>query len=107
MSSKKEHVQLNECNSHVPYSRSIDHSHWHRQNLGYTIVSREYPCDHTDSNLPFYPKPFGEGQDIYSKYKKIARSHHNILFLGRLATYKYLDMWMAIAQVFSKLNYEV
>jgi len=27
-----------------------------------------------------------------------------VIFLGRLATYKYLDMWMAIKQVMTKLK---
>ena len=29
------------------------------------------------------------------------------IFVGRLATYKYLDMWMAIKQVFQKLDYSI
>ena len=48
--------------------------------------------------------PFGEGIQIYNKYKKLADSETNVIFAGRLATYTYLDMWMAIKQVILKLK---
>jgi UDP-galactopyranose mutase len=34
----------------------------------------------------------------------MADREDRIIFLGRLATYKYLDMWMAIKQVFLRLK---
>lgn len=95
--------QLNECNK-KPWTRSVDHSHWHEQDVVETVISKEYPCEHTKNNLPFYPKPFGDNQEVYKKYKTIADSLSNVIFVGRLATYKYLDMDDAIAQVFIKLN---
>ena len=48
--------------------------------------------------------PFKEGINIYNKYKLLAEKEEKTIFLGRLATYTYLDMWMAIKQVFLKLN---
>jgi UDP-galactopyranose mutase len=101
---RKDVTVLNECNSFNKYTRTVDHSHWHDQDPGYTVVSREYACEHDGKNIPIYPKPFGEGQALYGKYKKLAQSHPNVIFLGRLATYKYLDMWMAIKQVMVKLR---
>jgi len=95
--------QLNECNS-KPWTRSVDHSHWHKQKVDQTVISKEYPCEHTKNNIAFYPKPFGDNQKIYKKYKKIANSLNNVIFIGRLATYKYLDMDDAISQVFNKLK---
>ena len=95
--------QLNECNK-KPWTRSVDHSHWHKQDVAQTVISREYPCEHTKNNIPFYPKPFGNNQEKYKKYKKIADTLTNVIFVGRLATYKYLDMDDAVAQVFSKLK---
>ena len=58
----------------------------------------------TKNNIPFYPKPFGDNQKKYKKYKKIADFSNDVIFVGRLATYKYLDMDDAIAQVFNKLK---
>jgi len=34
----------------------------------------------------------------------MAESENNVLFLGRLATYKYLDMWMAIKQAMIRVK---
>ena len=47
--------------------------------------------------------PFGEGLKIYAKYKELADKEKNVIFLGRLATYTYLDMWMAIKQAMLKI----
>jgi UDP-galactopyranose mutase len=41
---------------------------------------------------------------MYSKYKDLADKEQNVIFIGRLATYTYLDMWMAIKQVMLKLK---
>ena len=55
-------------------------------------------------NDPIYPKTFGEGPKVYKKYLKAAEADKNTIFLGRLATYRYLDMWMAVKQVMAKLE---
>jgi UDP-galactopyranose mutase len=46
--------------------------------------------------------PFGEGLNTYAKYKSLAENEKNVLFLGRLATYTYLDMWMTVKQAMLK-----
>jgi len=68
---RKNIFQLNECNKKQS-TRSIDHSHWHRQNVKETVISKEYPMEHNDSNTPFYPKPFGNNPLKYKKYKGLA-----------------------------------
>jgi UDP-galactopyranose mutase len=95
---------INECND-KPYNRTSDNSVFlNEQGSEETIYTRDYPEEHDDSNDPIYPKNFGEGLDIYKQYKKAIDSENNVLFLGRLASYKYLDMWMAIKQVMTKLR---
>jgi UDP-galactopyranose mutase len=34
----------------------------------------------------------------------MAKNEKGVIFVGRLATYKYLDMWMAIKHVLIKLK---
>jgi UDP-galactopyranose mutase len=101
---RKSTFQLNECNNINAWTRSVDHSHWHKQKVEQTVISKEFPCEHNNNNIPFYPKPFGNNPKLYLKYKEIADSLSNVIFVGRLATYKYLDMDDAIAQVFQKLK---
>lgn len=89
---------INECNT-KPFNRSMDSSVYLNETAEYTTITRDHPCEHDDTNEAIYPKPFGEGPDIFNKYKKLQKADKSTIFLGRLATYKYLDMWMAVAQV--------
>lgn len=72
---------------------------------GGTIITQEYPRAHDETNEPYYPTPFGEGMALYQPYKKLADAEPRPIFLGRLATYSYLNMWMAVAQAFVKLRH--
>lgn len=93
---------INECNS-KPFNRTSDNSVFLKEtNFSHTIYTKDYPEEHNECNDPIYPKNFGEGQEIYNRYKKLIDSEQNTLFLGRLASYKYLDMWMAIKQAMIK-----
>ena len=89
---------INECNT-KPFNRSMDSSVYLNETAEYTTITRDHPCEHDETNEAIYPKTFGEGPDIFGKYKKLQKADKNTIFLGRLATYKYLDMWMAVAQV--------
>lgn len=99
---------INECNS-LPYNRTSDNSIFLNQknSNNTTIYTKDYPEEHNKYNDPIYPKNFGDNPKIYTKYLKLSKLQNKTIFLGRLATYKYLDMWMAIKQVFTKLNYSI
>jgi UDP-galactopyranose mutase len=94
---------INQNKKSVPYTRVYDHSYFTLNHKGPTIITKEYSILHDNTNIPFYPMPFGSGSDLYNKYKELADKENNILFLGRLATYKYLDMWMAVKQAMQKV----
>jgi UDP-galactopyranose mutase len=100
---KREYHQLNECNRVNPWTRSVDHSHWLDQQVERTVVAYEYPCEWEPGRVPMYPKPFGSGQERYKQYRTLAEAEKNVTFVGRLATYKYLDMDDVVAQVMVKL----
>lgn len=86
------------------YTRKYDHSYFNYIKPKSTIITKETPVSYNQNNLPFYPIPWGEGLNIYSKYKTLADKEKNVIFLGRLATYTYLDMWMAIKQCMLKIK---
>ncbi len=105
-----DHAVINQCNSR-PETRVYDHR-WFSEgsrggNAGQTVVTREFPVAHDDTNDPYYPMPFGDGRTLYQKYKALADAERRTVFLGRLATYSYLDMWMAVAQVMTKLRHNL
>jgi UDP-galactopyranose mutase len=94
---------INECNQ-KPFNRTMDSSIYLNEQVEETILTRDFPEEHNEYNEAIYPKNFGRAKDIYSKYKTASVAEPNTIFLGRLATYKYLDMWMAVKQVLTKLR---
>lgn len=101
---KQDVCSYNECNKINTYTRKYDHSYFTPNHKGLTVITKEYSKKCEAGDIPFYPIPWGEGMQLYSKYKKLADKENNIIFIGRLATYTYLDMWMAVKQVFLKLK---
>jgi UDP-galactopyranose mutase len=97
------HATINQCNR-LPWTRIYDHAWFLGQQPEETIITREYPLAHDGENEPFYPVPFGTGRETYLRYRSLARSLPRTVFLGRLATYSYLDMWMAVAQAITVLR---
>lgn len=95
---------INECNDR-PFNRTMDNSVYLNEQCDYTIHTRDYPEEYElGVNEPIYPKTFGTGPKVYKKYQKMALADKNTIFIGRLATYRYLDMWMAVKQAMVKIK---
>ena len=58
-----------------------------------TVIYREYSTDEGD---PYYPVPNPRNQELYKKYQKLSLLEENVVFVGRLASYKYFNMDQAI-----------
>jgi len=105
---KQEVFQINECNKDKTWLRSIDHSFFYgNDHLEYGIVHREYSCALDtvfNTNEPFYPVNFGENPNRYKQYRELARKEKNVIFTGRLATYKYIDLDTAVSQTMNKMK---
>jgi UDP-galactopyranose mutase len=97
-------VAINQNTKSTASTRIYDHSYFNYEHSGNTIITEEFPKECMEGDIPFYPIPFGEGIEIYNKYKKLSEAECKVIFLGRLATYTYLDMWMAVKQVMIKLK---
>lgn len=95
---------INQNMKSVPFTRIYDHSYMTMNHKGPTIWTKEFSIAHDENNIPFYPMPFGDGQEMYEKYNSLAKGLDDTLFLGRLATYKYLDMWVAVKQAMLRLK---
>jgi len=98
---------LNDCTLNAKHTRTIDYSYLNDQILsnGKTVIAKEFPIEHIpEQNIPFYPKNFLKDVEIYKKYIKLAKKEYNVIFLGRLATYKYLDMDIVIGQAISQIK---
>ncbi len=66
-----------------------------------TIIFREYS---TDVGEPCYPVPNPANEELHQKYQKLSLQEKNVLFLGTLASYKYLDMDQAILSAIELYN---
>ncbi|MGH3936537.1 MAG: UDP-galactopyranose mutase, partial [Pseudonocardiaceae bacterium] len=59
---------------------------------------------------PYYPINTAEDRAKLERYRELARkeaANHNVLFGGRLGTYKYLDMHMAIGSALSMFDNKI
>lgn len=65
-----------------------------------TIIAREFSRFAELGDEPYYPINTELDRQVYEIYREKAKSEKNIIFGGRLGTYKYLDMDMAIASAF-------
>lgn len=79
------------------FTRITEFKHMTGQIHEKTIISKEYPHNYnSERDIPYYPIPINESKEIYEKYKKEASKFDNLIFVGRLADYKYLNMDKAI-----------
>ena len=91
----QEAAQINYPGPECPYTRITEHKHFWPdcQSSRLTIISRETSTDVGD---PYYPVPNEKNRSVYDKYRKLSEQDANVIFLGRLASYKYFNMDQAI-----------
>jgi len=77
------------------YTRVTEFKYLTGQEHPKTSVVYEYPRGEGD---PYYPVPRPENAELYKQYKTLAEKTQNVLFVGRLATYKYYNMDQVVAQ---------
>ena len=72
-----------------------------------TIISREYPSEWKPGVEPYYPINNERNNGLYEKYKALAAADANVIFGGRLGTYKYYDMDKVIAAALADAKREL
>jgi len=82
----------------VPYTRISEYKHITGQTSKNTTVTYEYPSAEGD---PYYPVPRGENHELFKKYEELARASKDVIFVGRLATYRYYNMDQVCGQALS------
>lgn len=89
---------VNYPNDH-DFTRITEFRHLTGQEHTGTSIVREYPQAEGD---PYYPIPRTENETLYQKYKALARNEKNVLFVGRLAQYRYYNMDQAVGAALKK-----
>ncbi len=92
--------ETHDCESYQPtastrwpmdyeYTRITEFKKMTGQQSRKTTILKEIPCD---GDEPFYTFPTAEWKVLAQQYRELAAAEKNVIFLGRLAEYKYYDM---------------
>jgi UDP-galactopyranose mutase len=96
---------LNYCDEEVPYTRISEHKHfapW--ESHAKTVVFKEYSRECGEKDIPYYPIRLIDEQKMLDDYLAMANSEKSVTFVGRLGTYRYLDMDVTIAEAFDTVR---
>jgi len=96
-------MQVNYPNDH-DYTRVVEIKHATGQKLAATTIVREFPQDYAPGAEPYYPVPAPDARALYSKYAARAAAEKDVLFAGRLATYRYYNMDQCIAAALAEFD---
>ena len=91
---------MNFTEREIPYTRIIEHKHFNFTESENTVITKEYPADLAEGKEPYYPVNDQKNNRLYEMYEAEAKKE-NVLFGGRLASYKYYDMDDTVAQALS------
>ena len=92
---------INYCDMSAPWTRISEHKHfspWEKHEK--TLIFKEYSRECLAGDVPYYPIRLVEEKSLLSRYVGRAREEERTSFVGRLGTYRYLDMHVAIAEAF-------
>lgn len=97
---------INYCDETVAHTRVHEHKHfspWEKHDK--TVVVTEYSKETKEEDEPFYPKRLKKDMEMLAKYQnKSQEPKGNISFIGRLGTYRYLDMDKVIEEALETAN---
>lgn len=82
----------------VRFTRIHEFKHLHpeRRCEGRTLIMREFLRFAARDDEPYYTIGRREDKERYTRYRDAAEAEANVIFGGRLGTYRYLDMHQAI-----------
>jgi len=91
---------MNYSDLDVPYTRIHEFRHFHPErdySSPKTVIMREYSRFAGPADEPYYPVNTPADRERLAGYRQLAAAEPGVLFGGRLGSYQYLDMHMAIA----------
>ena len=90
---------INYCNQDIPYTRITEHKHFSPwENHEKTICYKEYSRLCKEDDIPYYPIRLTSDIEQLKTYVELANQEQQVTFVGRLATYRYLDMDVTIKE---------
>lgn len=90
---------INYCEEQVAHTRISEHKHfapWESHEK--TVCYREYSKQTGPDDIPYYPLRLANDKALLQQYIELASQEKNVTFIGRLGTYRYLDMHVVIGE---------
>jgi UDP-galactopyranose mutase len=90
---------INYCEEKVPFTRIAEHKHftpWEDHEK--TVCFKEYSKLSEEGDTPYYPLHLNNDKNILEQYVNLVKQEDKITFIGRLGTYRYLDMHVIIGE---------
>ena len=101
---------MNYPDEDVPFTRIHEFRHFHPERdytRDATVIMREFSRFAEKGDEPYYPVNTSEDREKLLAYRDLANGESSVLFGGRLGTYKYLDMHMAIGSALSMVDNKI
>lgn len=92
---------INYCEESVPFTRITEHKHfapWEAADHEKTVCYREFSRACEEDDIPYYPIRLTNEKAMLQDYVDMAKQETGVTFMGRLGTYRYLDMDVTIAE---------
>jgi UDP-galactopyranose mutase len=91
---------MNYADTSVDFTRIHEYKHFHPERTytpGKTIITHEYSRFADRGDEPYYPINTKFDRAMLDRYRNLSEKENSVLFGGRLGTYQYLDIHMAIS----------
>ncbi|WP_270238608.1 UDP-galactopyranose mutase [Kocuria marina] len=101
---------MNYPDEDVPFTRIHEFRHFHPERdytKDATVIMREFSRFAEKGDEPYYPVNTQADREKLLAYRDLAKEESSVLFGGRLGTYKYLDMHMAIGSALSMVDNKI
>ena len=86
---------MNYCDESVPWTRISEHKHfapWEAREFRRSVCFREYSRLAMPGDTPYYPIRLVGEKRMLANYIDLVRQTRGVSFIGRLGTYRYIDM---------------
>lgn len=98
---------VNYTDREIPYTRIIEHKHFEFGDQPTTVISKEYSTEWKPGMEPYYPVNDDKNNELFEKYKELAKKETNVIFGGRLGNYKYYNMDQVIEEALELVKVEL
>jgi UDP-galactopyranose mutase len=98
---------MNYADLDVPFTRIHEFKHFHPERQSpkdATVIMREFSRFADEGDEPYYPVNRPEDRERLRAYRELTADEPQVFFGGRLGTYQYLDMHMAIASALTLVD---